>query len=713
MKNLLTSLAMAMMAVSANAQAVIAEVDWTQESDYYNDVQYTSATITASVTHEGLVVQSTPSESANIWEAQIPIIAHIKELKEGGRYQVKFTVNSTIAGELHVDLMSWDGLTYPSETIDLKEGLNEITTDFLDYPIGCTDAMVRYQCGNLPGTHIIKKVQLIDLDGEQDGDIIYNLDKNNKTAEVKGVAKNFKGKIVIPETVVYDGEEYTVTKIGDKAFYALSELVSVTIPNSVTSIGYDAFYNCVSLISVDIPGSVTTIGHDAFGYCSSLVSLTIPNGVTHIGSYAFANCRSLVTLTIPSSVTRIEDHAFAGCTSLNSVNFQSSLTRIGEFVFFGCNITEIKIAISDYTSFNKNAILSQFVKEDLFSPVTLTDTEGNEIKEFVIPSDVTSIGNGAFYNCSGLTSITIPDGVTSIGESAFRKCSGLVTVTIPNSVTSIGEGAFSECRGLVSISLPDDIAVIRKQTFYCCGALENITIPASVEYIYQEAFVGCERLRRVYVMPENPPFAFDNSFSNYYINLYVLEASKDKYMNTAPWSKFAFVKIWTGNIDEPEIRCATPTISYKNGKLTFECETEGAVCESIITNEDIKSYVGNEVQLAVTYHISVYATRPDCDNSETVTATLCWIDADPMMGEQDATTVASVRANPVLIQSFGNKLILSEVADGTFINVYDTTGRMVGSAKATTGTTTIETSLHSGEICIVKIGEKAVKVLMK
>ena len=84
-----------------------------------------------------------------------------------------------------------------------------------------------------------------------------------------------------------------------------------------------------------------------------------------------------------------------------------------------------------------------------------------------------------------------------------------------------------------------------------------------------------------------------------------------------------------------------------------------------------------------------------------------------MMGEQDATTVASVRANPVLIHSFGNKLILYEVADGTFINVYDTTGRMVGSAKATTGTTTIETSLHSGEICIVKIGEKAVKVLMK
>ena len=714
MKKLLTLLAMAMMVVGANAQAVIAEVDWTQESDYYNDVQYTSATITASVTHEGLVIQSTPPAGANIGDAQIPIIAHIKELKEGGRYQVKFTVNSTTAGELHVDLMSWDGLTYPNKTINLKEGLNEITTDFLDYPISCTDAMIRYQCGNLPGTHIIKKVQLIDLDGEQDGDIIYNLDKKNKTAEVKGVAKNYKGKIVIPETIVYDGEEYTVTKIGDKAFYGLSELVSVTIPNSVTSIGYDAFYNCVSLISLDIPGSVTSIDHDAFGYCSSLASLNISNGVTNIGSYAFANCRSLVTLTIPSSLTRIEDHAFAGCTSLTSVNFQSSLTRIGEFVFFGCyGISEIKIAISDYASFNKNTILSQFAKEELDSPVTLTDNDGNEIKEFVIPSDVTSIGNGAFYHCNGLTSIVIPDGVTSIGESAFRRCSGLATVTIPNSVTSIGEGAFSECRGLVCISLPDDIAIIRKQTFYCCGALESITIPASVEYIYQEAFVGCERLRRVYVMPENPPFAFDNSFSNYYINLYVLEPSKDMYMNTAPWNKFAFIKIWTGNVDEPEIRCATPTISYENGKLTFECETEGAVCESTITNEDIKSYIGNEVQLAVTYHISVYATRPDCDNSETVTATLCWIDVDPKIEISDNTSIASVRANPVLIQNFGSMLAISDVAEGTAINVYDTAGRLAGSAKASTGTTTIETSLHSGEIGIVKIGEKAVKIVIR
>ena len=713
MKKLLTLLAMAMMVIGANAQAVIAEVDWTQESDYYNDVYYSTATIAASVTYEGLVIQSTPPEGANIGDAQIPIIAHIKELKAGRRYQVKFTVNSTVAGELHVDLMSWDGAEYPNKTTELKEGLNEITIDFLDFPNDCVDAIVRYQCGNLPGTHIIKTVQIIDLDSKLVGDIIYNLDKNNKTAEVKGAAKNYSGKIVIPESVVYDGEEYAVTKIGDKAFESLTDLVAVTIPNSVTSIGYDAFYNCSSLITLDIPGSVTSIDHDAFRYCTSLASLNISNGLTHIGTWAFAHCRSLVTLTIPQSVTFIADRAFATCSSMTSVIFQGSQTRLGSECFFGSPINDIKIVVSDYSLFNKNFILYQMAKEYNSSPVTLLDTDGNEIKEFVIPSDVTSIGNGAFYNCRGLTSITIPDGVISIGESAFRNCYGLFTVTIPNSVVSIGENAFEACFGLTSVTLPNNIAIIRKQTFNGCISLEKIVIPASVEYIYQEAFTGCERLRKVYMLPENPPFAFEESFSNYYINLYVLEPSKEKYMNTTPWSKFAFIKIWTGNIDEPEIRCATPTISYENGKLTFECETEGAVCESTITNEDIKSYIGNEVQLAVTYHIRVYATRPDCDNSETVTATLCWIDVDPKMEIGDNTTIASVRANPVLIQNFGSMLAISDVAAGTAINIYDTAGRLAGSAKASTGTTTIETSLHSGEIGIVRIGEKAVKVVMQ
>ena len=81
---------------------------------------------------------------------------------------------------------------------------------------------------------------------------------------------------------------------------------------------------------------------------------------------------------------------------------------------------------------------------------------------------VTSIGGGAFSNCSGLTSVTIPNSVTSIGEWAFNNCSGLTSVTIPNSVTSIGEWAFSFCSSLTSITIPNSVTNIGSNAFYNC-----------------------------------------------------------------------------------------------------------------------------------------------------------------------------------------------------------------------------------------------------
>ena len=666
MKKLLTLLAMAMMAVDVSAQAVIAEIDWTQESEYYHDLGWLPQNATASVTKEGLVIQSTPPDGANIWEANIPILAHIDGLKGNGRYQAKLTVDSPADGELQLDLT--DGM--PASTmINVKEGLHEYTIDFPNLPGWLNDAFLLYQCGHLPGIHIIKKVQIIDLDADLIDDIIYNYYETNKTAEVKGVSKNIIGKIVIPETVIHNGEEYTVTSI-DKC----------------------AFMMCSELVSVDIPNSVTHIGNDAFSYCGSLVSLNLPNNLTRINSGAFACCTSLVSLNIPSSVTYIENNAFAGCNNLVSVNFLSSLTRIGEFLFYGCSsLSEVKINISDYTAFCNNTIVSQLMKEDFSHPITLLDINGKEIKEFTIPDGVTSIGSGAFYNCSGLASIVIPNSVASIGESAFKGC-----------------------KKLTSLTLPEDLSVIKRQAIYGCSSLESITIPASVEYIFQEAFAGCQNMKQVYVLSENPPFLSDNSFSNYDIILCVPEVSKDKYLSTEPWNKFTAIKTLTGE-DLVKEKCVKPTISYQNGKLIFYCETDGAVCQSTITDADITSYSSNEVQLEVTYHISVYATKAGYENSETTTATLCWIDVEPKTeGTTDeVVNVNNVKARAVLIQSNGNQLIISGVDEGTAISVFDIAGRPVGSTTASTEATTINTSLRSGDISIVKIGDKAVKVLMK
>ena len=121
------------------------------------------------------------------------------------------------------------------------------------------------------------------------------------------------GEFVIPESVTYDGKNYSVTSIGEGAFLGCSGLTSITIPNSVTSIGEVAFGACSGLTSINIPNSVTFIGYDAFGACSGLTSVTIPNSITSIGEYAFSDCSGLTSITIPNSVTSIGRYAFHGC----------------------------------------------------------------------------------------------------------------------------------------------------------------------------------------------------------------------------------------------------------------------------------------------------------------------------------------------------------------------------------------------------------------
>ena len=153
------------------------------------------------------------------------------------------------------------------------------------------------------------------------------------------------------------------------------------------------------------------------------------------------------------------------------------------------------------------------------------------------------------------------------------------------------------------------------------------------------------------------------------------------YKSTEGWKDFLFIEEGTGGSGggtTPE-KCAKPTISYNNGKLTYNCETEGATCQSTITDADIKSYSDNEVQLTVTYNISVYATKAGYDNSETATATLCWMDKEPTT-EDITDGVSQIPSNAVLIQSEGGILKVEGVDDGTQVAVYTPDGKQAGSA---------------------------------
>ncbi len=150
--------------------------------------------------------------------------------------------------------------------------------------------------------------------------------------------KTIVSVVEIPKTVEYEGESYTVTKIGKRAFYACANMTGVEIPNSITIIGEEAFYWCKGLTSIEIPNSVTSIGKDALSNCFSILSIEIPNSVTSIGDEAFSNCESLSSIVIPNSVTSIGKYAFYGCSSLASIEIPNSITSIADATFSGVDL---------------------------------------------------------------------------------------------------------------------------------------------------------------------------------------------------------------------------------------------------------------------------------------------------------------------------------------------------------------------------------------
>ena len=255
--------------------------------------------------------------------------------------------------------------------------------------------------------------------------IYYNFNENEATVTYNDDYEYYSGDIVIPKSVIYNEKTYSVTSIGDNAFYECYDLTSVNIPNSVTYIGDYAFWACSNLTSITIPNSVTYIGYEAFYYCEGLTSVIIPNSVTIINYDAFNGCSGLTSVTIPNSVTSIKSNAFSGCDGLTSVTIPNSVKSIGSDAFLDCYFTK--------ESFINNSTLTS----NTYWGATICDIETN---------DGLLITNNEVVKCRPCaTSVIIPNSVTSIGKNAFYGCRALTSVTIPNSVTSIGSDAFRDC----------------------------------------------------------------------------------------------------------------------------------------------------------------------------------------------------------------------------------------------------------------------------
>ena len=164
------------------------------------------------------------------------------------------------------------------------------------------------------------------------------------------------------------------------------------------------------------------------------------------------------------------------------------------------------------------------------------------IKYVTLPDGLTSIGNSAFWDCAGLTSITIPNSVTSIGNRAFSWCSGLTSVTIPNSVTSIGYLAFYSCESLTSITIPNSVTSIGEEAFYWCSRLTSVTLGKNLTSIGDKAFHYCNKIQEVTSYAATPPAATSCGLNQTAATLYVPAEYIDAYSNALWWEDFKEIR---------------------------------------------------------------------------------------------------------------------------------------------------------------------------
>jgi len=415
------------------------------------------------------------------------------------------------------------------------------------------------------GTMFAEKVQI--------GDLYYNLDAANQTAEVTSQNSSVPywsttiTSANIPTSVTYGGKTYSVTSIGERAFEWCSGLTSVTIPNSVTSIGNSAFNGCSGLTSVTIPNSVTSIGEWAFNDCTGLTSIDIPNSVTSIGwrvfsgcvslpvidnvryagtylveavdktlsSYtikegtrfigfeAFRGCTGLTSIEIPNSVISIGDYAFCNCSGLApSIEIPNSVTKVGSYAFSGCDFTSVEapaaffdVAEGSWPSYTK--ILNQVTVNggELTENALLFINRSYKTLQTLDVSGVTNteFADEAFKGYYNLQALALPEGLQKVGYMMVAECKNLQSIDIPASVEEIEQSAFENCRSLASVEfLGDALTRIGNWAFYNCHALANIEIPEGVTEIGAGALYGCTYLNTL-SMPASVQSIGDNAFA--------------------------------------------------------------------------------------------------------------------------------------------------------------------------------------------------------
>lgn len=373
------------------------------------------------------------------------------------------------------------------------------------------------------------------------GALCYNIiNLDSLYVEVTADDDKYVGSIIIPPTVHYANREFTVTKIGNQAFYQCSGLTKVEIPNTVKSIGefvYDNGYSWYNssvfaqsgITEITIPNSVVEIGSNSFYRCYNLKKLIIEDGNStlslgygyittwqneiyglfadtkleevYIGRdlfYQYKYYGNQYTISPFKASTRTD---ISSRPTIQIATFGNQITTIPIGLFSGCNTLE-NIILGQNTTKIDNSAFANTAVESIVLPNSLDSICPNafygcgNLKSINIIDNIKYVGDAAFSNCVALSSITIGNGCTMISPSCFRGCVSLLSVNIPDNVTTIGPSAFSECASLSSIVLSTSIDSIGPSCFSRTG-IKSIVLPNSLKSISSQCFYDCKSLETI------------------------------------------------------------------------------------------------------------------------------------------------------------------------------------------------------------------------
>ena len=375
------------------------------------------------------------------------------------------------------------------------------------------------------------------------------------------------GDLVIPNSVVSIGRDSfcgfrgslilgnSVVTVGDRAFASCSFTGTLTLPNSITTIGKMAFSGATEFTgSLVIPSSVIAIGSNAFSgrfeqifvdaanpmydsrdNCNAIVetnsnklivgcnNTTIPSSITAIGEYALFDCTLVGTTHIPNSVVSIEEGAFEYCSGLQ-LPIPNCVRSIGSWAFFGCGLTgnltiPKTVATIGVGAFAGNNV--ERIEVEAENPVYDSRNDCNAIIE----------KNTNTLVC-GCTNTIIPGNVTSVGDEAFFSVSFMGNLVIPNSVTTIGDHAFSYCYNMSgNLVIPNSVITIGNEAFEGCSGLSNpLVLGSSISEIGSYAFYDCDGIDTVFSLNPNPPALFWDVFGYDVVDQLVVRCGdKDAY----------------------------------------------------------------------------------------------------------------------------------------------------------------------------------------